>query len=214
MMKLAVFVMAVAIAATTVLSALPTSPERPMRTRIVKKVSGTPPASSNGAKITPGGSRTVDGSGSTVGHRTTHLTKNGEFGYMRPVSPANDGASFMLAKRREVRLQKFDSMSASEATTHKDHHAQEEAASLARKRELMSAEEVAVDKDRHAQAEAESLKKRRTSMTPGELAANKDRHAQQRKAQTARNQVRAQAAANRRNEPDMSRQQEEDAAKK
>ena len=190
MMKLAVFVMAVAIAATTVLSALPTSPERPMRTRIVKKVSGTPPASSKGAKITPGGSRTVDGSGSTVEHRTTHVTKNGKFEYMRPASAANDGASFMLAKRREVRLQKFDSMSASEATTHKDHHAQEEAASLARKRELMSAEEVAVDKDRHAQAEAESLKKRRTSMTPGELAADKDRHAQQRKAQTARNQVR------------------------
>ena len=66
MMKLAVFVMAVAIAATTVLSALPTSPERPMRTRIVKKVSGTPPASSKGAKITPVGSRTVGGSGSTM----------------------------------------------------------------------------------------------------------------------------------------------------
>ena len=74
-------------------------------------------------------------------------------------SAANDGASFMLAKRREVRLQKFDPMSASEATTHKDHHAQEEAASFARKRELMSAEEVAVDKNRHAQAEAESFKK-------------------------------------------------------
>ena len=105
-------------------------------------------------------------------------------------------------------------MSASEATTHKDHHAQEEAVSLARKRELMSAEEVAVDKDRHAQAEAESSKKRRTSMTPGELAADKDRHTQQWKAQTARNQVRAQVSANRRNEPDITRQQEEDAAKK
>ena len=91
-----------------------------------------------------------DGSGSTVEHRKTHVTKNGKFEYMRPVSAANDGASFMLAKRREVRLQKFNSMSASEATTHKDHHAQEEAASLARKRELMSAEEVALDKDRHA----------------------------------------------------------------
>jgi len=96
MTKLSVFVMAVANAATTVLSALPTSPKRPMRTRIVKEVSGAPPASSKGAKTTPGGSRTVDGSGSTVEHRTTHVTKNGNFEYMRPVSAANDGASFML----------------------------------------------------------------------------------------------------------------------
>jgi len=84
MMELAVFVMVVAIAATAVLSALPTSPERSMRTRIVKKVSLTPPASSKGAKIAPGGSRTVDGSGSTVEHRATHVTKNGKFEYMRP----------------------------------------------------------------------------------------------------------------------------------
>jgi len=45
MMKLAVFMMAVAIAATTVLSALLTSPERPMRTRIARKVNDAPPAS-------------------------------------------------------------------------------------------------------------------------------------------------------------------------
>ena len=45
MMELAVFVMVVAIAATAVLSALPTSPERPMRTRIAKKVNDAPPAS-------------------------------------------------------------------------------------------------------------------------------------------------------------------------
>jgi len=44
-MKLAVFMMAVAIAATTVLSALLTSPERPMRTRIARKVNDAPPAS-------------------------------------------------------------------------------------------------------------------------------------------------------------------------
>ena len=51
MMKLAVFMMAVAIAAMTALPALPASPERPMRTRVVKKVSDTPPASSKGAKL-------------------------------------------------------------------------------------------------------------------------------------------------------------------
>ena len=52
MMKLAVFMMAVAIAATAVLSALPTTPECPMRTQVVKKVSDAPPASSSkGAKL-------------------------------------------------------------------------------------------------------------------------------------------------------------------
>jgi len=51
MMKLAVFMMAVAIAATTVLPALKTLSEHPMRTRIIKKVSDTPPASSKGAKL-------------------------------------------------------------------------------------------------------------------------------------------------------------------
>jgi len=51
MMKLAVFMIAVAVAATAILFAFPTSPERPMRTPVVKKVSDTPPASSKGAKI-------------------------------------------------------------------------------------------------------------------------------------------------------------------
>jgi len=93
MVKLAVFVMAVDIAATTALSALPASPRLPMRTMIVKEVCGTPPASFSGEKITPGGSRTVDGSGSTVGHRTTHVTENMKFEYMRPVNAAGDCAS-------------------------------------------------------------------------------------------------------------------------
>ena len=129
----------------------------------------------------------MDGSGSTVEHRTSHITKKSKFEYMRPVNVSNDGASFMLAKRREGRLQKFDSMSASEATKHKDRHAQEKAASLARKRGMMSAEELAAEKDRHAQDEAAISKERRSSMTPGELAADKGRHAQQRKAQAVRN---------------------------
>ena len=54
-MKLAVLVMAVAIAAMPVLSALPTSPERPMRTPIVKKISGTPPARVDLAQVWPRG---------------------------------------------------------------------------------------------------------------------------------------------------------------
>jgi len=49
MLKIDVFMMAVAIAATTVLFALQPPPERLMRTRVVKKVSDAPTASSKGA---------------------------------------------------------------------------------------------------------------------------------------------------------------------
>ena len=48
-LKIDVFMMAVAIAATTVLSALQTPSERLMRTRVVRKVSDAPTASSKGA---------------------------------------------------------------------------------------------------------------------------------------------------------------------
>ena len=46
------------------------STERKNLHRIVAKVSQTPPASSKGAKVTPGGSRTADGNGQTTEVRT------------------------------------------------------------------------------------------------------------------------------------------------
>ena len=80
-------------------------------TRIVKMVSHTPPASSMGAKVTPGGSRTVDGNGETIEVRTSRTTaKRGAFEYMRPVGSPDDENTFKSAVKRESRGIKRASM--------------------------------------------------------------------------------------------------------
>ena len=79
------------------------STERKNLHRIVKMVSHTPPASSKGAQVTPGGSRTVDGNGETIEVRTSRTTaKRGLVEYMRPAGSPDD-------KARERRGGSFDS---------------------------------------------------------------------------------------------------------
>ena len=241
------------------------STERKNLHRIVKMVSHTPPASSKGAQVTPGGSRTVDGYGETIEVRTSRTTaKRGLVEYMRPVGSPDDENTFMSAVKRESRGIKRASMTTEEVAAANDKRASDEADRRVKLRASMTTEEVAAANDKRASDEADRRVKMRASMTPEEVAAanaiaasnkadrrvkmrasmtteevaaDKDRATHQaklwrgcigpaavvaqnekrrksRQLQPGRAKIRAQVTANAKNNPDITRQRLEHAAKK
>ena len=145
------------------------STERKNLHRIVKMVSHTPPASSKGAQVTPGGSRTVDGYGETIEVRTSRTTaKRGLLEYMRPVGSPDDDYTFKSAVKRQSRGIKRASMTTEEVAAANAIAASNKADSERRvklRASSMTTEEVAAAKDKRASDEADRRVKLRASMT-------------------------------------------------